>query len=263
MPRLCIGTSGWMYDDWRGVLYDEGVPKKRWLRTYTGAFPTVEVNNTFYRLPERSTFESWHEQTPEGFTMAIKASRYLTHVKRLREPEEPVARLLDRASGLGARLGPVLVQLPPDQKAELGRLEEVLRAFPRSVRVAVEPRHESWWSDELRALLSEHDAALSFTDRRSQVTTPVWRTASWGYLRLHQGRASPWPHYGRTALRSWVDRLAECYSAGDEVFVFFNNDPGGWAVRDARTMARIAGNRGLEVVPPARPDSGRAAEEAA
>ncbi len=129
MPLL-VGTSGWQYKDWRGVLYPSGLPVRLWLEEYAAAFPTVEVNNAFYRLPSRETFASWRERTPPGFVVAVKASRYLTHVKRLREPEEPVARLMGRAEALGDRLGPVLLQLPPTLRADPALLDACLRCFP-------------------------------------------------------------------------------------------------------------------------------------
>jgi uncharacterized protein YecE (DUF72 family) len=250
VPTL-IGTSGWQYRDWRGRLYPDGVPQRRWLEHYAGAFDTVELNNAFYRLPEKDTFAGWRDRTPPGFVIAVKASRYLTHIKRLREPDEPVARLLDRAAGLGPRLGPVLLQLPPTLRADADLLDTCLRAFPRRIRVAVEPRHPSWWVDEIRDLLTERGAALCWADRRGRPVTPLWRTADWGYLRLHEGTAQPRPRYGARALRSWAQRLADTWSDQGDVYAYFNNDPGGAAVVDAihfaaavrragRTPSRVA-----------------------
>jgi uncharacterized protein YecE (DUF72 family) len=247
-----VGTSGWQYKDWRGPLYPPRVPRRLWLETYAGRFSTVELNNAFYRLPEVSAFESWRERTPDGFVMAVKASRFLTHVKRLREPEEPVERLLSRARGLGDRLGPVLLQLPPDLRAEPGRLDACLASFPADIRVAVEPRHPSWWSDETEAVLRGRGAALCWADRESHPVTPLWRTADWGYLRLHAGRARPWPSYGRQALVTWADRIAGTFgSAGTggcarqaaDAYVYFNNDLGGAAVRDATVMESLVTRR--------------------
>src|SRR4029453_14414339 len=139
---LLIGTSGWQYRDWRGRFYVEGVPQRRWLEYFAGKVPPVEVNNAFYRLPERDTFAQWRERTPDDFRVAVKMSRYLTHIKRLREPAEPVARFLDRADALGAKLGPVLLQMPPPLRADADALDAVLALLPSRVRVAVEPRHE-------------------------------------------------------------------------------------------------------------------------
>jgi uncharacterized protein YecE (DUF72 family) len=251
MP-LHVGTSGWQYRDWRGVFYPPGLPQRRWLERYAGSFETVEVNNAFYRLPERSVFERWCEQTPADFVVAVKVSRYLTHIRRLADPAEPVARLVDRAAGLGPRLGPYLLQLPPTLRADVDRLDACLHAFPAGSRVAVEPRHDSWWTDEVRAVLERRGAALCWADRDGRPVTPLWRTAGWGYLRLHHGRATPAPSYGRAALGSWLDRVAAAWpdarpERGRDVFVYFNNDPGGAAVRNARTFARMAGNRGLAV----------------
>lgn len=224
-----IGTSGWQYADWRGVLYPHGVPQRRWLHRYADTFTTVENNNAFYRLPARGTFEQWRDATPPGFAMAVKASRYLTHMKRLNDPAEPVARLMNAAGGLGAKLGPVLLQLPPTLRADPGRLDACLRRFPGGVRVAVEPRHPSWWTDETRGVLEHHGAALCWADRLGRPLTPLWRTADWLYLRFHEGPAEPWPRYDDVTLRAWARELA----AADDAYAYFNNDPGGAAVHDA------------------------------
>lgn len=234
-----IGTSGWQYADWRGELYPRDVPQRLWLQEYGRNFDTVEVNNAFYRLPDRETFAGWRRRLPDGFLMAVKASRYLTHIKRLHDPAEPVARLLAAARGLCDALGPILVQLPPNLRADPPLLGALLACFPDDIRVAVEPRHESWWTEETRAVLTERGAALCWADRHGRPVTPTWRTADWGYLRMHQGTANPPPHYGVAALRSWAGRLAEKYPNG-EVFVYFNNDPGAAAVHNARQFAKIA-----------------------
>jgi uncharacterized protein YecE (DUF72 family) len=241
---LHVGTSGWVYKDWRDRFYPRDVPQRLWLEHYAAAFDTVEVNNAFYRLPERGTFEGWRSRTPADFVVAVKASRFLTHVKRLREPEEPVARLLDRAAGLGGKLGPVLLQLPPTLTADPAALDRTLSAFPKDVRVAVEPRHSSWWNGDVRDVLTSHEAALCWSDRKGRPQSPLWRTAGWGYLRLHEGRATPWPRYGRAALDSWTARLPEEFS---DIYVYFNNDPGCAAVTDAVAFARLAERRGLAV----------------
>ncbi len=243
---ILLGTSGWQYRDWRGALYPAGLPQREWLAHYAERFATVEVNNAFYRLPERTTFEHWRAQTGTGFCFAVKMSRYLTHIKRLRDPAEPVARFLDRAAGLGDRLGPVLLQLPPTLRADAGLLDDALSRFPRGVRVAVEPRHDSWWDGSTRAVLERHSAALVWADRRGRPLGPLWRTAAWGYLRLHEGGATPWPRYGRTALASWVRRI-EAEFGRDDVFVYFNNDPGGAALADASAFGRLATRADLPV----------------
>ncbi|MEV4617583.1 DUF72 domain-containing protein [Asanoa sp. NPDC049573] len=240
---ILVGTSGWQYRDWRGPFYPEKMPQRAWLEHYADRFATVEVNNAFYRLPERSTFVQWRSRTPGDFTVAVKMSRYLTHIKRLKDPEEPVQRFLDHAAGLGDRLGPVLIQLPPNLKGSPAALDAVLARFPRGVRVAVEPRHASWWTDEVRSVLERHHAALAWADRLGRPMTPLWRTADWGYLRFHEGRATPRPRYGRTALRTWAKRLKDGFT---DAYVYFNNDHGGAAVVDAAAFARQASAVGLD-----------------
>jgi uncharacterized protein YecE (DUF72 family) len=252
MPVI-IGTSGWQYKDWRGIFYPAGVAPAQWLERYAVQFQTVEVNNAFYRLPEVETFDRWRATVPGDFIMAVKASRYLTHIRRLRDPDEPVHRLMERARHLGDKLGPILLQLPPNLRADLPALARTLGCFPAGTRVAVEPRHDSWFTPSLRALLCAHDASLCLSDARGP-KGPLWRTASWGYLRMHEGQAHPHPCYGRTALRSWASRLADLWEDSEDVFVYFNNDHGGCAVRDAHRFAsasRTAG-RSPTRVPDAR-----------
>ena len=254
MPML-IGTSGWQYRDWRGPLYPPGVPQRRWLEYYAERYRTVENNNSFYRLPSAETFSSWRERTPGDFVMAVKASRYLTHVRRLRDPAEPVARLLGAAAGLGPKLGPVLLQLPPNLPADPGLLDACLREFATAaarlgldaLRVAVEPRHQTWWTEETRRVLTARDAALCWADRRSRPITPLWRTANWGYLRFHEGTAQPGPQYGTRALSTWATRLAETWPDAGDVYVYFNNDHGGAAVVNTTQFAGLARRAGRTV----------------
>jgi uncharacterized protein YecE (DUF72 family) len=242
-----VGTSGWQYASWRGPFYPPGIPQARWLEHYSARFATVEVDNTFYRLPERSTFESWAARTPPGFTVALKASRYLTHIRRLSNPADPVATLMERVAGLGDKLGPVLLQLPPTLRAEPQRLAATLAAFPRGVRVAVEFRHESWFTEPVRELLTEHGAALCLPDRLSRRLSPFWRTASWTYVRFHEGRARPAPCYGSRTLASWLELLAKSWDESCDVYVYFNNDGRCCAVRDARAFAGLVARHGLRV----------------
>jgi uncharacterized protein YecE (DUF72 family) len=239
-----IGTSGWQYRDWRGRLYPDRLSMGRWLEHYAARFATVESNNAFYRLPPRHVFEAWRDRTPDDFVMAVKVSRYLTHILRLREPAEPVERFLDRIAGLGPKLGPVLLQLPPQLRRDDDRLADVLRRFPPDVRVAVEFRHSTWFVDDVRALLAEHRAALCLADRRRPLT-PLWRTTDWTYLRFHEGLASPRPCYGRAALAAWARRLADGWGPHADCWVYFNNDPRGCAPRNAAQFARSAIGVGL------------------
>jgi uncharacterized protein YecE (DUF72 family) len=270
MPVI-VGTSGWQYRDWRGLLYPPGLAQRRWLEHYASQYATVENNGAFYRLPAADTFASWRSRTPEGFVMAVKASRYLTHIRRLRDPAEPVGRLLQAVAGLGDRLGPVLLQLPPSLRADADALDGCLREFARfsgpgpgrRVRVAVEFRHESWWGEEIRDLLTRHRAALCWADRAGHPVTRLWRTADWGYLRLHEGAAQPWPRYDEQALDAWVRRIADTWADDQDVFAFFNNDPGGAAVHDAAAFAAITQRAGRQVtrtaIPGAPPADGSGA----
>lgn len=244
--RVLVGASGWQYRDWRGRFYPEHLPARLWLEFYAERFQTVEVNNTFYRLPERSVFEDWRGRVPPNFVMAAKASRFLTHIRRLRDPEEPVARFMEHAAPLGRRLGPVLLQLPPQMRINLDRLDATLAAFPPTVRVAVEPRHESWFTEDLRRLLRRRRAALCMADLRGPVT-PVWRTTTWGYIRFHAGRGRPQPSYRRGELSEWLDRLAGEFKSADRLYAYFNNDTQACAPHDAVIFAEMCRERGWAV----------------
>lgn len=243
---LYAGTSGWQYRHWKESFYPSDLPPKQWLSYYSERFPTVEVNNTFYRLPERKTCESWRDETPGDFLMAVKASRFLTHNKRLKDPDQPVRKLLEAAGGLEQNLGPILLQLPPNFEAVPERLERTLAAFPPEVRVAVEFRKDSWYTDEVREMLQRHNAALCLVDRDGWTLGPVWKTASWGYLRLHNGD-SEWWRYSHGRLEHWVWTLTQTFGEADDIFVYFNNDMGAAAIFDCREFDRIARERDLTV----------------
>ncbi|HEY2594515.1 MAG TPA: DUF72 domain-containing protein, partial [Chloroflexota bacterium] len=247
-----IGTSGWQYRHWRGTFYPRKLAQRSWLEHYSARFETAEVNNTFYNLPAASVFKQWAERTPEEFVFSLKVSRFLTHVRRLRDPEEPVHLFLERARELGRKRGPSLIQLPPQMKVDVGRLDAVLAAFPGSDRVAVEFRHDSWFTAEVRSVLERRGAALCLVDRQG-MRTPRWVTGGWGYVRFHQGRGRPPSCYGPAALATWARLLDELWRNDEDVFVYFNNDAFGCALRDAIRMSRLLAGRGLKVsrVPPA------------
>jgi uncharacterized protein YecE (DUF72 family) len=245
MP-IFIGTSGWQYRHWRGTFYPAGVAQRAWLEFYAARFATVESNAAFYRLPERKTFTDWAERTPDDFTWAVKVSRFLTHVKRLRDPAEPVERFVRHARGLGDKLGAALLQLPPQLEADADLLDNCLAQFPRDVRVAVEFRHRSWWTTDIELILRRHGAALCWADRLRPIS-PLWGTADWGYLRFHQGRASPRPCYGEDALAAWVSRVSDVLPRQSDLFVYFNNDHRACALRDAIIFARLAQRAGWKV----------------
>jgi uncharacterized protein YecE (DUF72 family) len=215
----------------------------KWLGFYCERFATVELNNAFYRLPEHSSFEKWRAATPSDFVFAVKASRYLTHVRRLRDPVQPVDTLMERANGLESRLGPVLLQLPPSLKADPPALDETLAAFRNRARVAVEARHASWFTEEVRAVLESHDAALCLVDGGA-VDVPKWRTTNWSYVRFHRGKGMPAPCYTRAALETWAKELTTKWKRSEDVFCYFNNDPNGCALRDARWLAQALARHG-------------------
>jgi uncharacterized protein YecE (DUF72 family) len=242
-----IGTSGWQYGDWRGTFYPEKEPTAIWLELYARSFCTVEVNNTFYRLPPRSTFEDWRARTPSGFELAIKASRYLTHLRRLRDPQEPVDRLLARVTALGPRTGPLLLQLPPNLRIDVPLLECTLDAIGSRMKTAVEFRHRSWFTDEVLDILDRAGAALVLADRpRARIEPTV--TGGWSYLRFHQGTQTG-SHYPRSKLRRWADVIAGLEAR--DIYVYFNNDQGAAAPRDASALAGLLSSRGLSVPTPA------------
>jgi uncharacterized protein YecE (DUF72 family) len=183
---------------------------------------------------------------PDDFVFAVKASRYLTHVRRLQDPRPSVELLVERASELGSHLGPILIQLPPDLPLDLIALETTLDAFPAGIRLAVEPRHPSWWVDEVRGILTDRNVALCVADRRGPIT-PVWRTADWTYLRFHAGRAAPRSCYGRHELETWAKRFEAAWGRAASGFVYFNNDGNGCALRDAGVYARALDRLGVRV----------------
>lgn len=242
-----VGTSGWQYADWKGRFYPRELPQSGWLRFFSERFETVEVNNTFYRLPEGDTFASWRKGSAEGFVITVKASRYITHIRRLQDPEEAVSRLWSRARRLGRKLGPVLFQLPPTFRADLPRLEHLVEILPRGMRAAFEFRHRSWDHPDVRRTLDRAGCALVLPDSPGARVAPLV-TGGWSYVRFHRGTAKG-SDYPRPKLRRWADRVAALPAA--EVFVYFNNDPGGAAVRDAATFIELLEARGTRVPHPA------------
>jgi uncharacterized protein YecE (DUF72 family) len=238
-----IGTSGWHYPHWRPRFYPAKFGTTKWLGFYSERFATVEVNNAFYRLPERTTFEKWRDTVPDDFVVAVKVSRYITHVLRLRDSAQPVSKLMERVTALGAHLGPILLQLPPNLQCDTANLDSTLSAFGPETRVAVEARHASWFNGEFRAVLEQHDAALCLVDG-GPVTVPRWRTSSWTYLRFHRGRGKPATCYTRSALDKWAKDLASEWKRSEDVFCYFNNDTNGCALRDARWFAQACVRQG-------------------
>jgi uncharacterized protein YecE (DUF72 family) len=240
---IWVGTSGWQYRDWKGAFYPEKLPQRRWLEHYAMRFPVVEVNNSFYMLPKEQTFDRWRETTPERFVFVAKASRYITHIRRLRDAKESVDLFWSRASRLREKLGPILFQLPPNFRADAGLLKDFLGTLPKQVRGAFEFRDRSWETDEVRDVLDRAGAAWVLADRPGARVQPIV-TGGWSYIRFHQGRPNH-PGYTRDKLRRWADRIAG-FDARD-VWCFFNNDARAAAPADAETLMELLADRGMEV----------------
>ena len=229
-----VGCSGWMYRDWRGIVYPEKLPRREWFRHYTTLFDTVELNNTFYRLPPPETIEGWAAQAPADFVYALKLGQFGSHRMKLRDAATWLPNHLDRVCRLGPSLGPTLVQLPPRWKRNLDRLEEFLSAAPEELRWAVELREPSWVHDDTFALLQKHGAALCIHDLLRD--HPWVRTTDWTYLRFHGPNALEAKYQGEYTgrrLRPIADRLGGWLDEGCDVYAYFNNDWYGQAVKDA------------------------------
>jgi len=225
--ELLTGTSGYSFKEWLGPFYPEKLPVSAMLRYYAGHFPTVEINNTFYRMPPESMLSQWVEQVPEHFTFTLKAPRRITHDLRLRDAESHVAEFVRRASILGNKLGVLLFQLPPYLKKDVPRLRAFLDLLPPSTRVAMEFRHDSWHDDEVRHELRDHGAILCVTDT-DEGETPYVTTADWGYVRLRR------THYAPAELANWADRIAA--QGVERTYVYFMHEDEALGTSFARTL---------------------------
>ena len=257
-PPLRIGCSGWQYRHWRGDFYPAGLPASQWLAHYVQAFDIVEVNNSFYRLPSAAAFRRWRDLAPPRFLFAVKASRFLTHMKKLKDPDEPLARFFDAALELGGKLGPVLYQLPPRWPANLERLRAFAAALPPGVRHAIEFRDPSWYAPGVLDILEERGIALCLHDMAGSATGRT-RIGPFVYVRFH-GPTRYGGRYDDETLDGWAEWMRARLDEGTPVFAFFNNDVGGHAPRDAaRLGARL---RDAAVTPPAPPRPARAGRRA-
>jgi uncharacterized protein YecE (DUF72 family) len=233
-----IGTSGYVYPHWRkGVFYPDRLRPREELAWYAAHFRTVELNNPFYRLPSKESFVRWRDQTPEGFCFAVKVSRFISHLKRLRDPAEHVALFLEHAGSLGPKLGPLLVQLPPTFHEDLPRLEDFLAALPSARRWVIELRHPSWQVPAVYRSLARHAVALC-VPVGGRVQPDLVTTAPFSYIRMHAGSQAG-GGFAETELRPWAGRIRALAGAGKDVYVYFNNDRGGHAVRDAILLRRM------------------------
>lgn len=232
-----IGTSGWHYKHWLGSFYPAELPTREMLKFYTQHFSTVELNNTFYNLPKPSAFETWREKTPESFLFAVKGSRFITHMKKLKDPDSSTQKFFDGVERLGPKLGPILFQLPPRWNLNIERLAQFLESLPREHRYVFEFRDASWLVQEVYVLLREHKAAFCIHDLAGE-QSPLEITADFTYIRFHgPGKAKYAGSYSTSQLKEWAKRIGEWRRELSEVYVYFNNDIGGHAVNNARQLA--------------------------
>ncbi|HMB18558.1 MAG TPA: DUF72 domain-containing protein [Gaiellaceae bacterium] len=242
MTEIRIGCSGWNYAHWRERVYPKGLPQKRWLEYYAQLFDTVELNTTFYRLPNVSAVESWVAHTPPGFVFAVKASRYLTHIRRLTDLEGGIRRFYERIEPLrrSPRLGPVLWQLPPTFKRNDERLASALAALPEG-RHCFEFREPSWYVEEVYALLRENGAALVIPDSPKYPFRALELTADWTFVRFHHGSRGRRGNYSESELEERAGWIASWRDRGTDVYAYFNNDWEGFAVRNGLHLRKLLG----------------------
>jgi uncharacterized protein YecE (DUF72 family) len=237
-----IGTSGWHYAHWKGPFYPESLPASRFLEFYSERFGTVEINNSFYRLPSQDTFSGWREAAPEGFMFSVKASRFITHMKKLREPEEPLDNLYDRVEGLRDACGPLLFQLPPRWRYNGERFRYFLDRLHASRRHAFEFRDPTWYNEDLQDALKRNGAAFCIYDLAGHAS-PEWITADFAYLRLHGPGDKYAGRYTTNTLESWAERIEAWSSSGLDVYVYFDNDEAGYAPLNALELKDMLGGR--------------------
>jgi uncharacterized protein YecE (DUF72 family) len=236
--RIYIGTSGWHYKHWKGPFYPPRLPDKAFLEYYADHFGTAEINNSFYRLPEKETLVRWRNAVPEDFIFSVKASRYLTHMKKLKDPNEPLERFLDGVSILGDKLGPILFQLPPRWRSNPQRLEGFLDILPENFRYTFEFRDPSWFDEKIYDLLTRYRASLCVYDLAGR-TSPKEITADFAYVRLH-GPDGPYRgRYGSQELAGWGAKFSTWLKEGLPVYCYLDNDEGGYAVQDALRLRQM------------------------
>lgn len=241
-PVLRIGTSGWHYKHWMGNFYPDGLATNKMFEWYSRHFNTVELNNSFYRLPTEEAFSAWRNRAPLGFTFAVKASRFITHMKKLKDPELAIEKFFHRALLLREKLGPILLQLPPRWPVNIERLQDFLRAIPSGPRYVFEFRDESWHTPEIYRILARHNVALCIHDWRA-AHGPIEITADFAYVRMHGPSGEYHGSYDEGTLQEWAQRLHRWRSELSAIFVYFNNDQGGHAITNALTLERMSETR--------------------
>jgi len=233
--RYYIGTSGWHYEHWRGRFYPEQLPKAKWLGFYADHFTTVEVNNSFYRLPSENTFANWYGNSPDNFTFAVKVSRYVTHIKRLKNAEEAVGKFISRAKLLKEKLGPLLYQLPPNMHRNDEVLESFMSSLPQGFKHVFEFRHQSWFEDRVLETLHKYNVGFCIFDM-PHLDCPLVATADFAYIRFHGSTELYSSCYSDEELAHWAKKLKDLATNLKEVYIYFNNDAGAFAVKNAMTL---------------------------
>ncbi len=236
--QIHIGTSGWNYDHWRGRFYPEDLAKKEWLHYYSRHLHTVEINNTFYQLPKQDTFHHWKNTPANPFRFAVKASRYITHMKKLKDPEKGVSNFLKNAGYLGNKLGPILFQLPPNWKCNLERLTAFLEFLPKKYRYTFEFRDHRWINDRTVHMLEKNNVAFCIYELAGY-SSPREVTADFVYMRLHGPGDKYQGRYDRASLENWAQQFHEWVQGGKEVFCYFDNDQEGFAVINAIELSEM------------------------
>jgi len=231
--NLYVGTSGYSYKEWKGTFYPDDLPDKQMLRFYGERFRSVEINNTFYRMPKTSVLEAWAGEVPTDFKFVLKVPQQITHKQRLKDSADSVSYLLDVAGALRERLGPLLFQLPPYFRKDAPRLREFLSLLPPDNRAAFEFRHQSWFDEEIFGLLRDHRAVLCIAEAESDLAIPFVSTADWGYLRLRR------PDYGDPELTAWVERVRQ--QSWQDTFIFFKHEDEGKGPAMAKRFLELAG----------------------
>lgn len=233
-----IGTSGWSYAHWRRVFYPEDLPSVKWLRYYSRYFDTVEVNNTFYNLPAERALEKWCHDAPSGFVFAVKANRFITHMKKLKDVDDSISVFMERVKVLKRCLGPVLFQIPPNLKLDINRLRAFLAALPRRRRYVLEFRNASWLNDEVIDALSKRRVAFCIHDLMEE-SYPHHVTAAFAYYRFHGHNVKYGGSYPKKVLKEHAKEMASILGSGKDVYAYFNNDAFGYALKDAVTLRKI------------------------
>jgi uncharacterized protein YecE (DUF72 family) len=237
LVRYYIGTSGWHYDDWRGFFYPVGLPKAKWLGFYAGTFSTLELNNSFYHLPSEAAYKNWYDSSPSDFVFAVKMSRFVTHIKRLKDCDEAVQKFMSRAVILKEKLGPLLYQLPPGLKRDDELLGEFLKKLPRELKHVFEFRNESWFDEAVFEILRKNSAGFCVFDK-PDMSTPVLATADFAYVRFHGRDGLYSGEYSDDELSEWAEKIERIDENVQSVFIYFNNDIGGHAIKNALTISK-------------------------